>query len=116
MTAQARRLVEAADLLLGPESCGPMLPAALAARFQPAGSLEELVERIEAAGGKRMVVLASGDPLFYGTARYVCAKLGKDRFDVVPHVSSMQLAFARVKESWEEAFLANLSGQSIERV
>ena len=31
-------------------------------------------------------------------------------------MSSMQLAFARVKESWEEAFLANLSGQSIERV
>jgi precorrin-6Y C5,15-methyltransferase (decarboxylating) len=28
----------------------------------------------------------------------------------------MQLAFARVKESWEDAFLANLSGQSIERV
>jgi len=28
----------------------------------------------------------------------------------------MQLAFARVKESWEEAFLANLAGQSIERV
>jgi precorrin-6Y C5,15-methyltransferase (decarboxylating) len=26
------------------------------------------------------------------------------------------LAFARVKEGWEEAFLANLSGQSIERV
>jgi precorrin-6Y C5,15-methyltransferase (decarboxylating) len=63
-----------------------------------------------------VVVLASGDPLFYGTARYVCSKLGKDRFEVVPHVSSMQLAFARVKESWEDAFLANLSGQSIERV
>ena len=63
-----------------------------------------------------MVVIASGDPLFYGTARYVCGRLGKDRFEVVPHVSSMQLAFARVKESWEEAFLANLSGQSIERV
>jgi precorrin-6Y C5,15-methyltransferase (decarboxylating) len=28
----------------------------------------------------------------------------------------MQLAFARVKESWEDAFLANLAGQSIERV
>ena len=65
---------------------------------------------------RRTVVLASGDPLFYGTARYVCAKLGKDRFEVVPHVSSMQLAFARVKESWEEAFLTNLAGQSIERV
>ena len=116
MTAQARRLLEAADLLVGPESCGPLLPPTLRTRLRAAANLEELVERIESAGGRRLVVLASGDPLFYGTARYVCTKLGKERFEVVPHVSSMQLAFARVKESWEEAFLANLSGQSIERV
>ena len=116
MTAQARRLLEAADLLLGPESCAALLPAPLAARLQASVSLEELIERIEAAKSQQIVVLASGDPLFYGTARHVCAKLGQDRFEVVPHVSSMQLAFARVKESWEDAFLANLSGQSIERV
>ncbi len=116
MTAHARRLVEAAEVLLGPESCAPLVPPSLAGKLVSAANLEDLVERIEAAGAKRIVVLASGDPLFYGTARYVCAKLGKDRFEVVPHVSSMQLAFARVKESWEEAFLTNLSGQSIERV
>lgn len=116
MTAQARRLVEAADVLVGPESCAVLVPESLRGRLVAAASLEELVDRIEAAGPKRVVVLASGDPLFYGTARYVCSKLGKDRFEVVPHVSSMQLAFARVKESWEDAFLANLSGQSIERV
>jgi len=116
MTAHARRLVEAAEVLLGPESCASLLPPAIAGKLGTASNLEELVERIESAGSKRVVVLASGDPLFYGTARFVCAKLGKDRFEVVPNVSSMQLAFARVKESWEEAFLANLSGQSIERV
>ena len=116
MTAHARRLVESADVLVGPESCAPLVPAGLRSRLVAAANLEELVERIEAGGRQRIVVLASGDPLFYGTARYVCAKLGKDRFEVVPHVSSMQLAFARVKESWEDAFLANLSGQSIERV
>jgi len=116
MTAQARRLVEEAELLVGPDSCGTLLPASLRGRLQAVANLEQLVERIEASAGRRTVVLASGDPLFYGTARYVCTKLGKDRFEVVPHVSSMQLAFARVKESWEEAFLANLAGQSIERV
>ena len=103
-------------MLVGPESCAQLMPAGLRSRLVPASNLEELVERIEAGASKRIVVLASGDPLFYGTARYVCSKLGKDRFEVVPHVSSMQLAFARVKESWEEAFLANLAGQSIERV
>jgi precorrin-6Y C5,15-methyltransferase (decarboxylating) len=116
MTAHARRLVEAAEVLLGPESCAAMLPVTIAGKLGTAANLEELVERIEKAGPKKIVVLASGDPLFYGTARYVCSKLGKDRFEVVPHVSSMQLAFARVKESWEDAFLANLAGQSIERV
>ena len=116
MTAQARRLLEGAEVLLGPETCASLLPPALAARLETTSSLEELVDRIERDAHRDLVVLASGDPLFYGTARYVCGRLGKDRFEVVPHVSSMQLAFARVKESWEEAFLANLSGQSIERV
>jgi precorrin-6Y C5,15-methyltransferase (decarboxylating) len=110
MTGQARRLVEDAEVLVGPDSCAGLLPASLRARLQAAGNLEELVERIEAAQGRRTVVLASGDPLFYGTARYVCAKLGKDRFEVVPHVSSMQLAFARVKESWEQACSRATSG------
>jgi precorrin-6Y C5,15-methyltransferase (decarboxylating) len=116
MTGQARRLIEESEVLVGPDSCAGLLPVGLRSRLEAVSGLEELVERIEASRGRRMVVLASGDPLFYGTARYVCAKLGKDRFEVVPHVSSMQLAFARVKESWEEAFLANLAGQSIERV
>ncbi|MFM1904263.1 MAG: Precorrin-6Y C(5,15)-methyltransferase [Planctomycetota bacterium] len=116
MTAQARRLLEEAEVLIGPDSCASLLSESLRGRLESAANLEELVERIEAAAGRRTVVLASGDPLFYGTARYVCGRLGKDRFEVVPHVSSMQLAFARVKESWEDAFLATLAGQSIERV
>jgi precorrin-6Y C5,15-methyltransferase (decarboxylating) len=62
------------------------------------------------------VLVAEGDPLFYGVARYLCDRLGKDRFEVVPHVSSMQLAFARVKESWEDAYLTSLAGRPLESV
>src|SRR5262249_53523215 len=65
---------------------------------------------------QRMVVVAGGDPLFYGIARYLCDRLGKDRFEVLPHVSSMQLAFARIKESWEEAYLTNLATHPLENV
>src|SRR5947209_12555636 len=42
--------------------------------------------------------------------------MGKDRFEVLPHVSTMQLAFARVKESWEEAYLTNLQSHPLETV
>ena len=76
-------------------------------------ALKQVREALEA---RRPVLVSSGDPLFYGVARYLCDRLGKDLFEVVPHVSSMQLAFARVKESWEDATLINLAGRPIESV
>lgn len=116
VTAGARRLIDEAELLLGTEATLAKVPQSNAARCALGANLDQAVERLSKLGGKRAVVLASGDPLFYGVARYLCDKLGKDSFDVVPHVSSMQLAFARVKESWEEAFLTNLANHPLEQV
>jgi precorrin-6B C5,15-methyltransferase / cobalt-precorrin-6B C5,C15-methyltransferase len=78
--------------------------------------LDEMASTVDRATQLPVVLLASGDPLFYGTSRFLCDRLGKDRFDVLPHVSSMQLAFARVKESWDEAYLTNLATQPLARV
>ncbi len=116
ITSAARQLIDAADLLVG--SC-----AALATANKPdtqqlevGHDLEKLASQLSETDATKVVVLASGDPLFFGTARYLCDKLGKDNFEVLPHVSSMQLAFARVKESWDEAYLTNLASQPLERV
>jgi precorrin-6Y C5,15-methyltransferase (decarboxylating) len=116
LTAAARGLVESAELLLGSEQTFRRVPAGSARRVTIGSNLGAALEAIRSAGAKRIVVLASGDPLFYGVARFLCEKLGKDRFEVVPHVSSMQLAFARVKESWEEAYLTDLANTPLERV
>ena len=77
--------------------------------------LDRLASELESAPAGS-VVLASGDPLFYGTARFLCERLGKETFEVIPHVSSMQLAFARVKESWDEAYLTNVANQPLDRI
>lgn len=116
ITAAARQRVEQAELLVGAEQALAAVPGAAAARMEVGHDLGAVVERIRSAVGQRVVVLTSGDPLFYGVARYLCEKLGKERFEVLPHVSSMQLAFARVKEPWDEAYLANLATQSLDRV
>lgn len=115
ITSHARKLIEGANLLIGSESTLALIPGDGRSKFVIGGNLNEAVDRISAAKG-RVVVLASGDPLFYGVARYLCDKLGKDRFEVAPHVSSMQLAFARVKESWEDAYLTNLANHPLENV
>src|SRR5262245_62922098 len=115
LTSAARQLVEKAELLIGAR---PLIAAAStkAEKVEIGGDLDAVVGKIESATNKRVVMLTAGDPLFYGTARYLCDRLGKDRFDVTPHVSSMQLAFARVKESWDDAYLTNLATQPLELV
>jgi precorrin-6B C5,15-methyltransferase / cobalt-precorrin-6B C5,C15-methyltransferase len=114
--AAARKLIEAADLLIGAERTLALLPAGKAERLAVGANLDEAVAKIAAAPNKQIAVLASGDPLFYGLARYLGDKLGKDRFAVVPHVSSMQLAFARVMESWEEAYLTDVANHRLDNV
>lgn len=114
LTSAARQKIETADLLVGAERSLAAVPRGRSGeRLELTGDLDTVVQAISSAAGRRTVVLASGDPLFYGTARYLCDRLGKERFEVIPHVSSMQLAFARVKESWDEAYLTNLATQQL---
>jgi precorrin-6Y C5,15-methyltransferase (decarboxylating) len=115
LTATARQRLETADLVVGARQALAGFPGK-AEQIEIGSDLEAIVRRIEAAESKRIVVLTAGDPLFYGTARFLCDRLGKERFEVTPHVSSMQLAFARVKESWDDAYLTNLATQPLELV
>ncbi len=117
LTSRARDLLTAAQVVLGPESVLVLLPELKAERRPLSGDLHEATTQLAAlAGKKRVAVVAGGDPLFYGVARYLCDRLGKEAFEVLPHVSSMQLAFARVKETWEEAYLTNLATHPLANV
>jgi precorrin-6Y C5,15-methyltransferase (decarboxylating) len=117
LTARAADLLRSADFVLGPEQALNLVPDLRGERVRLGPEPQEAVAAIQARQGKgRIALVAVGDPLFYGVARYLCDRLGKDHFEVLPHVSSMQLAFARIKESWEDAYLTNLHNHPLDRV
>jgi precorrin-6Y C5,15-methyltransferase (decarboxylating) len=117
LTARARDILTSAEVVLGSEPTLALVRELGAERVAVGSDLNEELRVIEAnLGRKRIAVVAGGDPLFYGIARYLCDRLGKERFEVLPHVSSMQMAFARVKESWDEAYLTNLATHPLEDV
>ncbi|MDA7994097.1 MAG: hypothetical protein MPJ25_13785, partial [Pirellulales bacterium] len=61
MTAHAVKIVESANVLLGPDSCSPLLSSEMQGRLQTVSGLDELVDRIEASDSQhKLVVLASG--------------------------------------------------------
>jgi precorrin-6B C5,15-methyltransferase / cobalt-precorrin-6B C5,C15-methyltransferase len=117
LTERSRQLLQQAEILFGSEAALRLLPELKAERVKIGTDLPAVVERMRSLiGTKSLAVAAVGDPLFYGTARYLMDRIGEDSFDVVPHVSSMQLAFARIKETWEDAYLTDLSSRSLESV
>jgi precorrin-6Y C5,15-methyltransferase (decarboxylating) len=115
LSQQAIEVIQRASTLFGSSTLLERFPNFQGEKRTLGSDLDRLATELENAP-IGSVVLASGDPLFYGTARFLCERLGKDTFEVIPHVSSMQLAFARVKESWDEAYLANVANQPLERI
>ncbi len=57
-----------------------------------------------------IVLLASGDPMFFGIGRRAVKEFGKDMVEILPDLSSIQMAFSRIKEPWDNAFLMSLHG------
>ncbi len=59
-----------------------------------------------------VAVLASGDPLFFGIGKRLIETFGADAIQVYPALSSLQLAFARFKLSWDDARIVSLHGRT----
>ncbi len=73
--------------------------------------IDELMEYMRGNLDKRSIaLLASGDPLFFGIGRRVMDEFGPDRVEMMPDLSSVQIAFSRIKEPWDDAFLISLHG------
>jgi precorrin-6Y C5,15-methyltransferase (decarboxylating) len=72
------------------------------------GALTQVPEWVAAARaeGHAVVILATGDPLCHGLAAWLHGKLD-GQFEIVPNVSTLQLACARFKQPWNEIKIAS---------
>ena len=61
---------------------------------------------------RRVVVLASGDPFYYGIGAYLAKVLGPENIRVLPNVSAVAAAFARLKMPWQDVPVISLHGRS----
>ena len=85
LTKQAADQIGAAEVLVGSATLLAKFPHFSGRKEVVGPDLDRLANTLDLSDSST-VVLASGDPLFYGTARFLCDRLGKDRFDVLPHV------------------------------
>ncbi|MFC5214929.1 precorrin-6y C5,15-methyltransferase (decarboxylating) subunit CbiE [Streptomyces coerulescens] len=76
-----------------------------------APALDTIAEYVEK--DRRVVVLASGDPGFFGIVRALAERFGAERLDVRPGVSSVAAAFARIGLPWDDAVVVSAHGREL---
>jgi precorrin-6B C5,15-methyltransferase / cobalt-precorrin-6B C5,C15-methyltransferase len=115
LTPAARAVIGSAEVVLGAPRQLSLLPVADGQVHQPwpsplSGALQDLLTQF---AGRQVVALASGDPMLSGIGTTLVDILGADRVAVIPHLSSVTLARARLGWSAESTAVVSVVGRDV---
>lgn len=110
LSKPARAALEQADLVVGGRRHLSALAPGARRTVVVGDDLATVLDAIEAEPGT-VVVVASGDPGFFGMVRPLAARFGAGRLEVHPAPSSVALAFARLGLSWDDAVVVSAHGR-----
>jgi precorrin-6Y C5,15-methyltransferase (decarboxylating) len=109
---RALELIDQAQLLIGGARQLDFFPEFTGEKVVLEDDFSAVVERLRTRTGPT-VVLAAGDPLFFGVGRYLLRNLPEDRFEFMPNVTSVQYAFSKIKEPWDDAVFISAQGRGL---
>jgi precorrin-6y C5,15-methyltransferase (decarboxylating) CbiE subunit len=107
--------IKKADILVGSRRLLKLFPEIETKKIIIEKNYRALVDKIsEWRTTKQVVVLVGGDPCFFSYTKMIVKLLGRESCAIIPGISSMQLAFATIGESWEDACFISLHGRDNE--
>lgn len=106
-------LIEGAEILAGGDRLLDMFPNYRGEKFPLTAPLADWLAKLRdlQAAGRRVAVLASGDPSYFGIAKKLLTVVDPQGVTIVPSLSTVQEAFARLKVSSERAVALSLHGR-----
>lgn len=113
LSPTALALLRNADVVIGGTRTLALLAReckAGAQRHDLTGKLKDVPEWVRAARADHLscVVLATGDPLCHGIAPYLAQHLCVEVLDILPNLSTLQLACARIGLAWQDARIVSV--------
>ncbi len=110
--------ISRADVLVGGKRHLTHFDAFSGEKIAITGKMDALAARLKTArqNGARVVVLASGDPLFYGIGGTLRRYFPPDALRFFPAPTAFQLAFAALGEPWHDAALVSAHARPLEAI
>ncbi|HEY4019735.1 MAG TPA: precorrin-6y C5,15-methyltransferase (decarboxylating) subunit CbiE, partial [Pseudonocardiaceae bacterium] len=118
LSEAARATLCAAELVIGSNRQLDMVRAHLSAQYRtlPSPLLPALSELLARHRARKLCVLASGDPSWFGIGATLVRLLGDEAVHIVPAVSSISLACARLGWAVEETSVISAVGRPLSRL
>ncbi|MER0239868.1 precorrin-6y C5,15-methyltransferase (decarboxylating) subunit CbiE [Fulvimarina sp. MAC8] len=105
-----------ADAIFGGDRHLAMLGSTRAEQTAWASPFEANLEAIENLAGENVVVLATGDPLWYGVGATLSKRFGPESLRVIPSLSAFQLAAARLVWPLQDCTCLTAHGRPVENL
>jgi precorrin-6y C5,15-methyltransferase (decarboxylating) CbiE subunit len=103
LTPAVLQAVERAEVLAGAPRLLGLFPESKAERIIIGADTERALREIAGHSGRRIVVLVTGDSGLCSFAQPVLKRFGRQACEVIPGISSVQVAFARLGLDWLDA-------------
>lgn len=115
LTPRALALVEKAEVLVGGQRLLDCFAHVPAERVRIGARVDEVLAAVvRRRGERRVVVLATGDPNYFGITRALLRHVPAEDLEIVPNVSALQWAFAKAREPWDDAAFLTVHGRSLD--
>jgi len=115
LTAKHLKIIETADILVGGKRLLNLFSESRARKKIIGKDIDGVVNFVRQKMKKeKVVVLASGDPLYFGIGRRLVNAIGAENTRVFPNISSVSAAFARIQEPWDDVRVISLHGRKNE--
>ncbi|MDP3731978.1 MAG: precorrin-6y C5,15-methyltransferase (decarboxylating) subunit CbiE [Candidatus Omnitrophota bacterium] len=109
----AKREIERADCLIGARRILSLFHYPDKKKMRLEGSFKEVLSYIKKNKDKeRIALLVSGDPGLFSFLGLIERGLKKDEYTVIPGISTLQLAFAKIGESWQDTKIISIHGRN----
>jgi precorrin-6Y C5,15-methyltransferase (decarboxylating) len=113
ITQEQEDIINCADILIGGQRHLSFFKKSTAEKKQITKNLKDIVCYIKKHILKKtIVVLASGDPLYFGIGSFLVKSLGAEHVCIYPNITSVAAAFSRIKEPWHDVHVVSLHGRS----
>jgi precorrin-6Y C5,15-methyltransferase (decarboxylating) len=116
LSPATRAVVEAAEIIVGGDRHASFPASVTAQRLDWPHPFEALMEVLLAHKGKRVVVLATGDPLWFSIGARIGRAVASGEITYHPQLSAFQLASARMGWSMADLETLTVHGRPVEQM